>query len=148
MLSSLLPLESKYKKIVIPDSAYIFYYFYNRVDPQVAQAESVFRLSTVNFNGLALRSKVGNYLTMPIECPAAGKLNVLYVCRGTNIPKNSKIITIIRYRDTQPAYTLLEFIPKESTFPLPINLRYMDKYGVIDDKNDAYWKTEKEISGT
>lgn len=147
MLISLPPLENKYKKIIIPDSSYIFYYFYSLTDPTTAQAESASRLPTTNFNGLALRAKVGNYLAMPIECPAAGKLHVLYVCRGTNIPKNSKIIKVIRYRDSQPAYTLLEFTLLPSTSPLPANLRYMDKYGIIDEKNDAYWKTEKDLSG-
>ena len=139
MLSTLPTLENKYQKIVIPDSAYIYYYFYNHVDPAIAWAEAGQRLNKANFLGLNLRAKIGNYLTMPIDCPSAGKLHVLYVCQGTKIAKNTKVIEVIRYRDNQPAFILLEFMAKESTLPPPKNISFMDNYGLITGGNDLYW---------
>ncbi|MEK7165547.1 MAG: glycosyltransferase family 39 protein, partial [Patescibacteria group bacterium] len=78
MILSLPTLKEKYQKIVIPDSSYIFYYLYNKVDPKTAWAESGVKVNKKNFLGLHLRSNIGDHLAMPIECPAAGKLNVVY----------------------------------------------------------------------
>ncbi len=145
MLIKLKTLENQYTKIVIPDNAYIFYYFYNKVDPQVAWAESTSRLDKENFLGVRLRKNIGKYLTIPISCPAAGRLHILYVCTGTKIPKNSKVIDTLYFRDEQPAYVLLEFSKKESTEIPPKNVNFIQKYGLIEDESDAYWKDENEI---
>ncbi len=98
-----------------------------------------------NFLRYHLRAKAEGYFTMPVDCPAAGKLHVLYVCRGIKIPPNSKIIKIIRYRDDQPAFTLLEFSSSNILTAQPNNLKFMDKYGIIDDLDNSYWKEETEI---
>ena len=145
MLSALPSLESQYQNIIIPDSTYIFFYFYNQVDPKIAWAQSANRLSRTNFLGLNLRSQTGNYLTMPIECPAAGKLHILYVCQGTKIPKNSRVREVIRYRDGQPAFIILEFTPTISTIPAPENVSFMHKYGIIAEGSDIFWKSETEV---
>ena len=58
---------------------------------------------------------------------------------------NTKVIKVIRYRDDQPTFTFIEFLPKRSTDPLPRNMRYMDKFGVLDEESDLYWKEESEI---
>ena len=88
---------------------------------------------------------------MPFDCPKSGKLNVLYICTGPNIPQNSKILNVIRYLDKVPAYTLLEFIPISkiaSTLPeLPEGLDYMvdvekspfSPDGIIPDHDTRLW---------
>jgi len=146
MISSLPSFKNKYQKIIFPDNVYIFFYFYNKVDPKIAWKEATTTNIKANFIGLKLRSLIGDYMTMPIECPAAGKLNVLYVCQGTKIPKNSKIIKIIRYRDNQPAFIFVEFIPTETTTLLPENIRFMEKYGLVDEADSVYWKIESEVN--
>ena len=140
MIATLPQLENKYKKIVIPDSAYIYYYFYNSVDPKVAWTEADRRLDKANFVGLKLRAQVGPYLTMPIECPKAGKLNVVYVCRGTKIPKNTQVVKTIYYRDDQPAFIFLEFTPTVSTTPPPKNVDYIEASPIMNNASEAYWK--------
>jgi len=139
MLSLLPEFASKYRKIVIPDSAYIFYYFYNNVAPEQAQQEAKLRLSQGNFLGLKLRKQVGEYLTTPINCPTNGQVNVLYVCQGRQIPRNSKIIKIIRFRDEQPAFILLEFTPAASPEELPKFVSFMDSSGLISEGSENYW---------
>ncbi len=145
MLEAVAALEGNYQKIIIPDSAYIFYYFYNQTDPRIAWKEAAKTLDQKNVVGLNLRSEIGNYLTMPIACPAAGKLHVLYVCQGTRIPKNSKIIQVIRFGDDQPAFILIEFMPTLSTDPLPLKIEYIKNYGIISAESDVYWKNEIDI---
>lgn len=139
MVSTVLTLEKNYKTVVVPDSTYIFFYFFGQVNPAVAWEQSATRLDTTNYLGLKTRAKVGNFLTMPIECPGNGKLNVLYVCRGTKIPKMSKVIKVIRYRDEQPAFTLLEFIPTESKEPPPKNVSYLESSQILEGDSDRYW---------
>lgn len=139
MVSTVQSLEKNYKTVVVPDSTYIFFYFYNRVDPAVAWGESQSRLGTPNYLGLKTRAKVGNFLTMPIECPGSGKLNVLYVCRGTKIPKMSSVVKVIRYRDEQPAFTFLEFTPTESKKPPPKNINYLESSQILEEDSDRYW---------
>ncbi len=145
MIFYLRQFKSRYKKIIIPDSAYIFIYFYNQTNPKISWEESANMHDKANYLGLNLRTKAEEYLTMPIDCPAAGKLNILYVCKGAEIPKNSKIIKSIRYRDNQPAFTLLEFIPEVIKTSPPENIKFMDKYGIISEEDERYWKEEKDL---
>jgi hypothetical protein len=88
---------------------------------------------------------------MPFACPKSGKLNVLYVCRGGDVPQNSKIIETLYYPDGIPAYSLVEFYPlTELPSPLPAlgkNLHYMvdveksPKFpdGIIPDNFPSFW---------
>lgn len=139
MLSKLPAYEGNYEKIVIPDSTYIFYYFYNRTHPQTAWAESANRLDQTNFLGLKLRAKIGNYLTMPVECPQQGRLHVLYVCLGNKIPLNSRVLDIVRYRDDQPAFIFLEFTTQKSLESAPKNVNFTEHFGLIPEGESAYW---------
>lgn len=145
MIGSIKLMENRYEKVVIPDSTYIFFYFYNKTDPKIAWEESKNVGKETNFLGFHLRSKIGNYITMPIECPAAGKLHVLYVCTGTKIPRNGKIIKIIPYRDNQPAFIFLEFTVTPVSGAPPVSLSFMDKYGIINADENINWRTESEI---
>lgn len=88
---------------------------------------------------------------MPFDCPKGGKLNVLYVCSGPNIPQNSKVLKIIRYLDKVPAYTLIEFYPlsqmPKNSPQLPEGLKYMVDVekspstvdGIIPDSSENLW---------
>ncbi|OGG26677.1 hypothetical protein A2960_00700 [Candidatus Gottesmanbacteria bacterium RIFCSPLOWO2_01_FULL_39_12b] len=145
MINTVSALKGKYGKVVVPDNTYIYFYFYNKTDPKIAWAESENINQKANFLQHRLRSKIGDYLAMPVECPAAGRLHVLYVCQGTKIPPNSRIIKIIRYRDEQPAFTMLEFSNSITQTTPPKNLNFMGKYGLIDDSENSYWKEELEI---
>jgi 4-amino-4-deoxy-L-arabinose transferase-like glycosyltransferase len=136
MISSLSHFKRDYKTIVIPDSSYIFYYFYNTTDPRQAVADSKSRLESANFDG---------YLTMPMECPAAGKLKTLYVCLGNKVPKNSKIVKSIRYKDGQPSFTFIEFTNEPSNEDLVKNLTYYKKWGYINSDENVWWKTEEQL---
>lgn len=109
MIRTVSDLKNKYEQVVVPDNTYIFFYFYNKTDPKIAWAESQSVNQKANLLGYHLRSKIGDYFTMPTECPAVGKPHVLYVCQGTKIPPNTKVLKIIYYRDNQPAFTFLEF---------------------------------------
>ena len=139
MLSVLPEFAPRYRKIVIPDSAYIFYYFYQVTSPTQVQEEARIRLSQGNFLGLKLRKQVGEYLTMPISCPAQGQMNVLYVCQGTQIPRNSKIVKVIRFRDEQPAFIFLEFTPVASAEELPKFISFMDASGILNEDSENFW---------
>lgn len=139
MLTKLEGLKSKYEKVVIPDSAYIYYYFYNQIDPHVAWTEAESRLDQTNYLGLQLRKQVGEYLTMPIACPLQGKLKTLYVCNGTKIPVNTRVLDTIYYRDRQPAFIFLEFLPERSTELPPQNVTYLDAQPIIAENDPAYW---------
>lgn len=131
--------EHNYKKVVVPESTYMFFYFYNKVDPKIAWSESSNRLDETNYLGMRSRAQIGNYLTMPGECPSQGKLDVLYVCRGNHIPKGSKVVEQILYRDEQPAFTFIEFNDKENDQPLPPHLKYMDSSKIIPENENRYW---------
>ena len=143
MVQTLELLKSKYREVIIAGNPYIFSYFFNKEDPKMAQLESD-EIRT-NELGYRFRVKLGDYLLMPLDCPAAGKLKTLYICKGNKIPKNSHIIKIIRYRDGQPAYIFLEFMPQVSGETPPINLNYMTKYGIISDQESINWLREDQL---
>lgn len=145
MVTTVSAQKSKYKKVIVPESTYIYFYFYDKTDPRIAWEEANSVNQKANFLRYHLRSRIEDYLTMSIDCPAAGKLHVLYVCRGTKIPPNSKILKLIRYRDEQPAFILLEFSSSITQTSSPNNLKFMEKYGLIDDSENSYWKEESEI---
>lgn len=96
-------------------------------------------------------NRLGNiYFKMPYDCPKGGKLDTLYVCKGSNIPQNSKIIKVIRSQDRVPAYTLLEFFPltelPATLPPLPERLFYMvdreylhPPTGIIPEEQPLPW---------
>lgn len=141
MVESVKSLESEYKNVVIAGNPYIYIYFYNRVSPSSAQEDALNFDREINELGYRARTKVGNYLLMPVDCPSSGKLGVLYVCRGTAIPNNGRILKVISYKDNQPAYIIMEFTTADLSVkqPLPPNVRYMGSYGVIDDNKESYW---------
>jgi 4-amino-4-deoxy-L-arabinose transferase-like glycosyltransferase len=137
--------DRSYKKVYIAGNPYMFYYFYKSVDPVFAQDEA--KMLSVYRDALnhQTRTSFGPYAVLPIDCPAAGKMNILFICRGTNIPRNTKILRIIRYPDGQPAYTFLVFEPIVSEISLEQPLRYMEKYRFIGDNQKEDWLDESSL---
>lgn len=137
-------LQNNYQNVVAPETSYSAFYFFNKVDPKIAQANSQQRQDIKNGLGHLIRKEANGILLMPIDCPASGKLNVLYVCSGTNIPQNAHILEEIRYRDGQPAYTLLEFSETPMSNP-PNNLHFFEKSNVLPEKDLRYWLSVPEV---
>lgn len=140
MLATVASLKSNYSAVLIPDNSYIFYYFYNLVDPAISVRETKEIHGERNYLGLGMRKKVGDYLTLPFNCPISGRLNALYVCRGTKVPQNSKILKVISYRDAQPAFIFLEFTASNSAEGLPANISYFSEKRPLLSEADGYWK--------
>ena len=84
---------------------------------------------------------------MPTNCPKIGRLQMLYVCKGVEIPQNSIVLDVIRFSDGVPAYTLIEFVPysQRKNATLPEGLNYMvdtdlayDE-GLLPQESERYW---------
>lgn len=131
---------SEFEKTVIASDPYIFLYFFRKTDPRTAQKESQEYVFEDELK-YTKRKKVLGYDLMPMDCPFAGKVNVLYICKGTRVPLNSRVLDVVRYHDGQPHYIFLEFLPKPENLPLPENLTYMDneKFELIDEKEKRFW---------
>lgn len=150
LTKEILRLKDNYIAVVTKDDDYIFFLFYGKISPmdflKNAKIDSDVSVKWERVNSL------GNiYFKMPFKCPKGGKLNVLYVCEGGDVPQNAKIIKTFYYPDGIPAYSLIEFYPlSKMTVPLPPlskNLHYMVdvesnplfKDGIIPDSFPLYW---------
>ncbi len=145
MVAAVNRLKSDYKDIVVPQQLYSAIYFYNKVDPAVAQADSQHRQEVKNALGHFIRIKAAGIYLMPIDCPAAGKLDILYVCYGNNIPRHTRVVDQIKFRDGTPAYTLLEFSQKPLAIP-PEGLHFWEKSRVLNDEDPQMWLSVTEIT--
>jgi 4-amino-4-deoxy-L-arabinose transferase-like glycosyltransferase len=139
-------LENSYDKVVISKDPYIFFLFYNKVKPKDFLSntnitpEKVGTWERVNSFGKVI-------FKMPMDCPKIGRLNVLYVCRGGEIPINSKLLKTIYFNDKVPAFNLIEFVPlsKSTKDPLPENVHRMvesdNNYleGILPEDSGRYW---------
>ncbi len=130
-----------YSKIVIAQGHYMPFLFYNQVDPKYFLKES---LISEDFNdGVRVKEFEKIVFNMPYDCPLAGKENILYVCFGYQIPKNSKIVDLIRYRDGQPAIILIEFgkvdekLPEKVNYFSEIDSRFPK--GILPESYNSYW---------
>lgn len=98
----------KFKTTVIPDDSLIYFLFYRQVDPHLTQS----LLKPMADNNVAMYrvQQFGNYLlTLPHECPHAGKEGILYVCAGGTIAANSRILDVLYFSDHTPARIFLTF---------------------------------------
>ncbi len=136
----------RYKNVVMPEDPYIFFLFYNKIKPSEFLNKGTFnegkvgKWETVN--------TLGNIVfKMPTNCPKVGKVHVLYICKGQEVPRNAKIVQLIRYKDLVPAYILIEYYPLSEIKdrpPLPSQLNYMVEVdrrndGVIPDSESRFW---------
>lgn len=151
MVNEVLKMKNNYLGVVIPKDEYIFFLFYGKIKP----ADFIANSDIIPLNRQNPWDRVDRYsnihFKMSTDCPESGKENVLYLCKGENIPQNSKVINVIRYRDGVPAYTFLTFYPiSQMRQPLPVlpdQLRYMVDIesdttrpdGIINKNSPNWW---------
>src|SRR3989344_682538 len=138
--------ENKYQKVIIPDDPYIFFLFYNKVSPDEFIKEA--KLEKVEIGKWEYVNEFKKLVfKMPTNCPKIGRLQMLYVCKGVEIPQNSIVLDVIRFSDGVPAYTLIEFVPysQRKNATLPEGLNYMvdtdlayDE-GLLPQESERYW---------
>jgi len=150
LTKEILRLKNNYKAVATPGDDYIFFLFYGKMSPKDflkdADIDPVTSMKWERVN------RLGNiHFKMMFNCPKGGKLNVLYVCQGGDVPQNSKIIKTFYYPDGVPAYSLMEFYPLSqvpSPLPaLPKDLHYMVDVektpefidGIIPDDFPSLW---------
>lgn len=148
LVSEIQKYQDDYREIVIPNDNYIYFLFYEKISPRKFQeiSEILPESKENQWERVARLGKI--HFKMPFNCSKAGKLNVLYVCKGLSIPQNGKILSVVRYPDGLPAYTLMEFQPfSKISRPsaLPERLDYMVDNktiypdGIIPDSSPALW---------
>jgi len=146
MVMEVKKLEGNYDKVVISKDPYIFFLFYNRVSPQ-----DFIKSSNILPEKIGVWERVNGFgktiFKMPMDCPKIGRLNVLYVCRGGDIPINSKLIKTIYFNDMVPAFNLIQFIPlsQAKNESLPQNVHRMVESdstypeGILSEGSGRYW---------
>lgn len=152
MVKDISTLKDIYKAVVISktDNEYMFYLFYNLISPKEFLANADITKESKEDQWKRVNRLYNIYFKMPFDCPKSGKLNVLYVCTGPNIPQNSKVLKVIRYLDHVPAYSYITFYPisqMKKLDQLPQGLDYMvdlesspySPDGIIPDKDDRFW---------
>ena len=152
LVKDIFNLKDSYHTVVLPKDEFIFFLFYQKITPQDFLKRADIAPLVKNQPNWDRVNRLDNiYFKMPFDCPKSGKLHVLYICSGPNIPQNSKIIKVIRYLDKVPGYTFIEFYPiskMPSPLPdLPEGLKYMvdieksptTKDGLIPDDQSRLW---------
>ncbi len=119
MVSEVLRIKDNYDAVAIPRDEYIFFLFYGKISPFDLISNS--KIKPLNRQNPWDRvERYSNIYFNMRDCPSSGKENVLYLCKGQNVPQNSTVINVIRYRDGVPAYTFLTFYPiSKMPDPLP-----------------------------
>lgn len=143
-------IKDNYKAVTLPKDEFIFFLFYKKISPKdFLKRADINSLEEGKWDRVNRLDNI--YFKMIYDCPKSGKLNVLYICAGPNIPQNSEVIKVIRYLDNVPAYTFIEFYPiSKMTHPLPQlpeRLKYMVDLesdpnipdGIIPDNDSRLW---------
>ena len=151
LVEEVLKLKDRYQAVTLPKDEYIFFLFYGQIRPQDFLQRSSIKSPARGHSWDRVERLDNIYFNMVFDCPKGGKLEVLYVCRGENIPQNSKVLKVIRFLDGVPAYTFIEFLPI-SKMPqplpeLPERLHYMVDLekspqtidGLIPDSRENLW---------
>lgn len=129
--------KGNYDYVVMTSDPYIFFLFYDKVTP--SQFLSQAKLSERKVGSWERIERFGNIVfKMDVNCPKVGRPKVLYVCKGDEVPQNSKVVDYIRFADRVPAYVFVEFYPL-SQMPskkpdLPDGYKYMKD---VDTRNDG-----------
>ncbi len=143
MVLSVNKLESEYDNVVVSRGHYISYLFYNKIDPREFIMSSEFHPEGYS-QGVRVKRYNKLVFNMPYECPKAGKVNTLYVCFGYKVPKHSRLVEVIRYKDNQPAILLVDF-GKRAEKTLPDKVEYDSeedirfRNGIIPTDYEILW---------
>lgn len=149
MVQEVMARKDQFKAVGLTRDDYIFFLFYGGISPEEFIANSKISPVSETNQWERVESLYNIHFKMPSACPSGGRLHVLYVCEGQNIPQNSKVYKTIRYWDGVPAYTFIEFHPI-SEMPahlpdLPQGLHYMvDREsilpdGIMPEESDKLW---------
>lgn len=134
----------KYSAIVVSKGHYMPFLFFNKIHPKEFMANSELLQRAVD-SGTKVKSFGKVYFNMPVDCPAAGKANVLYVCFGSQLPPAASIVSVIRFKDDQPAIMLVEYSSQASTQALPDKVHYSSNVdsrfdqGLLPVHYPSYW---------
>lgn len=120
--------KNNFERVLITQDPYIHFLYQLQIPPGEFLARSeIIPTSKQQWDRIDRLDNI--YFKMPVNCPKIGREDVLYVCRGVDIPRNAKILKVIRYGDELPVFTLLKFIPMkpqdQGKDPLPFMLNYM-----------------------
>lgn len=150
LIEEVLLLKDNYPAVAISKDEFIFFLFYQKITPQeFLKRADISPLKDGKWDRVNRLDNI--YFKMPFDCPKGGKLNVLYICSGPNVPQNSRVIKLIRYLDKVPAYTFIEFYPiskMPGALPqLPDGLKYMvdlekspqTKDGLREENDSRLW---------
>lgn len=143
---SVLEIKDQYNSVAVNGNDYIYFLYYGKITPEEFLKNSSID-DSLRWNRASRLHNI--YFNMPFDCPRGGKENVLYVCKGVEVPQNSKVIRHFYYPDGVPAYTFVEFYPANQMTTekpkIPDKFHYMvqleDKYpnGIIPDENKTLW---------
>ena len=149
LISEVLSRKNNYAAVAMKDDPYIFFLFYGKITPSefIQNSEILPESRETQWDRVNRYSNI--FFKMPFDCPKGGKLNVLYVCKGSEVPQNAKVLKVIYFSDGIPAYSLIEFFPfseaPRKPEPLPSMFKYMvekeTKYpdGIIPDGYPSLW---------
>jgi len=130
-----------YSNVVVAQGHYMPFLFYNKVNPKYFLKKSL--ISNDQNDGIRVKEFGKIIFNMPYNCPLAGKSNVLYVCFGYQIPKNSRVVDLIKFRDGEPAIILVEFGKEDEKLPEKVkyfsetDLRFPN--GLLPSEYNSFW---------
>jgi 4-amino-4-deoxy-L-arabinose transferase-like glycosyltransferase len=150
LTKSILELKDNYKAVATGNDDYIFFLFYGKISPgDFLKRSDILSSSQAKWERVIRLDNI--YFKMPFRCPMGGKLNVLYVCEGVEVPQNAKIVRAIFYPDGVPAYSLIEFYPESQmpskgnlpvlpgTFQYMVDIEHSYPDGIIPDSSKSLW---------
>lgn len=108
-------LSKSYDQVVIGNVPYAELFFHYKTDP--VKAQKLLKTESRTLDTRIFIKRYDKFEIMPVNCPDEGKLGVLYLCNGDEVPYNSKIIKVIRYANDVPSRVFLEFTPPDVVTP-------------------------------
>ena len=99
MVKEILKIKDSYSAVILPDDQYIFFLFYGKIKPMEFLANSKILPESKDIQWERVERLTNIYFKMPYDCPKGGKLNVLYVCKGGEVPQNSNLVKVFYFQD-------------------------------------------------
>ena len=137
-----------YEGAAISRDQYVYWAFYNRIDPEEFRRDLRLEEGAGEYDWERVAGWRNLRFKMPSDCPKLGKRNILYICRGTEVPQNAQVLKIFRFNDGVPAYTLIRFLglgekfdtslPERVTRMTEVDLRF-GKEGLLPADYPKYW---------
>ena len=108
--------QHNYDQIVMGNTPYIYYLFYGAGKPEWHFSQLKYDPGVI-WNSVDSIGKV--VFRMNAGCPKLGKMGVLYICKGFEIPINGIVKSVSYHNDGVPAYAAVEFVPLSSVKKRP-----------------------------